>query len=50
MEKKSFYMRQHRQEESHREIRLKNGKGIIGLWEKYILNTLHNQNQGKKNF
>ena len=35
---------------SHREIRLRNGKGIIGLWKKYILLYKCRQNQGKKNF
>ena len=34
----------------HCEIRLRNGKGIIGVWKKYILLYECRQNQGKKNF
>ena len=35
---------------SHREFWLRNGRGIIGLWKKYILLFECRQNQGKKNF
>ena len=35
---------------SHSEIRLRNGKGIIGLWKKYILLYKCRQNQLRKNF
>ena len=35
---------------THREIRLSNGKGIIGLWKKYILLYKCRQNQEKRIF
>ena len=34
---------------THREIRLRNGKGIISLWKKYVLLYKCRENQGKKN-
>ena len=37
-------------ETAHREFWLRNGRGIIGLWKKYILLFECRQNQGKKNF